>query len=182
MMKRHHLRGIPVFLGALLAMLGTVSVTGARPASAAPLVDITCPMGSQVGTYSPGLTYEPREVAFEANGNVSGCVDLSGNGIAGASFSGAGHGTASCVTGSVSNSTTYHWSNGRHSVVTGTGAINVKPNGITVLVLTGTVTSGLFTGATVVQTKALLNSDLTACLTPEGLTSVGGPITLTVAL
>ncbi|MEV0175776.1 hypothetical protein AB0I00_32265 [Streptomyces sp. NPDC050803] len=166
-----------VTLGVLLGALVPVST-----ASAADPVDISCPVGSQVGTYAPGLTYEPRQVSFTASGNVSGCVDLSGNGIAGASFTASGSGTASCLAGGVSNRTTYHWSNGQTSTVAGTAAINVKPNGVTVLVLTGTVESGLFTGATVVQTKVLLNTDLTACLTPEGLTSVGGPITLTVAL
>ena len=62
----------------------------------------------------------------------------------------------------------------------GTGSINLKPDGETVFVLTGTVTGGLFAGETVVQTKILLSTDLTACLTPQGLTSVSGPITLTV--
>ncbi|GAA0463610.1 hypothetical protein [Streptomyces olivaceiscleroticus] len=176
------LRGMLVVLGVLLGVLGPVSAAGARPVSAAAPAGISCPVGSQVGTYTPGLTYEPREVAFQASGNVSGCVGLSGNGISGASFSATGHGTASCLAGSVSNTATYHWSNGQTSTVTGTGAINLKPNGVTVLVLTGTVTSGLFTGATVVQTKVLLNSDLTACASPGGLTSVGGPISLTVAL
>ncbi|WP_329203335.1 MULTISPECIES: hypothetical protein [unclassified Streptomyces] len=42
------------------------------------------------------------------------------------------------------------------------------------------VSSGLFTGATVVQTKVLANTDLTACATAQGLASVGGPVTLTV--
>lgn len=174
------LRSTLVALGGLLAALVPTVVTGSQPAAAAPLVDISCPVGSQVGTYSPGLTYEPRNVTFSASGNVSGCVDPSGNGIAGATFTGTGQGTASCVSGSVSNTTTYRWSTGQSSTVKGTGAINLKPNGVTVLVLTGTVESGLFKGATVVQTKTLLNSDLTACASPEGLTSVGGPITLTV--
>lgn len=43
-----------------------------------------------------------------------------------------------------------------------------------------TVESGLFAGATVVRTKILLNTDLIARLTPGGLTSVGGPVSLTV--
>ncbi|MEU6117219.1 hypothetical protein ABZ840_22100 [Streptomyces sp. NPDC047117] len=176
------LRGMLVALGVLLGVLGPVSVAGARPASAAAPVDISCPVGSQVGTYSPGLEYQPQNVAFRTSGNVSGCVDLSGSGISGASFSTFGQGTASCLAGSVSNTTTYRWSNGQTSTVRGTGAVNAKPNGVTVLVLTGTVESGLFTGATVVQTKVLLNSDLLACATPEGLTSVGGPTNLTVAL
>ncbi|MGI5466230.1 hypothetical protein [Streptomyces sp. CA-132043] len=176
----HRLRGILVALGVLLSVSVPASAARAEPASAAPLVDITCPVGSQVGTYSPGLTYETRDVTFQARGNVSGCVDLSGHGIAGATFSAGGQGTASCLAGSVSNTMTYRWSTGQSSTVKGTGAINVKPNGITVLVLTGTVESGLFTGATVVQTKVLLNTELTACLSPEGLTSVAGPVSLTV--
>lgn len=174
------LRGTLVALGGLLGVLVPVSTMGAQPASAAPLVNISCPVGSQVGTYMPGLTYEPRDVTFSAHGNVSGCVDVSGHGIAGATFASSGQGTASCLSGSVSNTTTYHWSSGHSSTVQSTGAINLKPNGITVLVLTGTVVSGLFEGATIVQTKTLLNSNLAACATPEGLTSVGGPITLTV--
>ncbi|MFI8992616.1 hypothetical protein [Streptomyces sp. NPDC053542] len=171
-----------VVLGVLSGVLGPVSVAGARPASAAAVVDISCPVGSQVGTYTPGLTYEPRDVAFRTSGNVSGCVDLSGSGISGASFSAVGQGRANCLAGSLSNTSTYRWNNGQTSTVRGTVTIGLRPNGVRVMVLTGTVESGLFTGATVVQTKVLLNSDLTACLSPEGLTSVGGPISLTVAL
>ncbi|WP_196943301.1 hypothetical protein [Streptomyces sclerotialus] len=166
----------------LAAVFASPSAHAYAPARTAALVDVTCPVGSQTGHYQPGLTYEPRQVSFTAEGNVSGCVDLTGNGLSGASFTTSGSGTASCTSGSVSNRTTYHWSDGRSSTVVGTGAINVKPNGSTVLVLTGTVESGLFTGATVVQTKTLLNTDLGACLSPTGLTDVGGPITLTVAL
>ena len=50
------------------------------------------------------------------------------------------------------------------------------------LVLTGTVVDGLFQGATVVQTKVLPATDLAACLTPQGLTSVSGTVTFTAVL
>ncbi|MGX7829876.1 hypothetical protein ACTG9Q_32870 [Actinokineospora sp. 24-640] len=57
-----------------------------------------------------------------------------------------------------------------------------KLGGTTVLVLTGTVIDGLFQGVTVVQTKVLPATDLTARLTPQGLTSVSGTVTFTAAL
>ncbi|XVS67645.1 hypothetical protein ACQPYE_16800 [Actinosynnema sp. CA-299493] len=43
------------------------------------------------------------------------------------------------------------------------------------------VVGGLFQGATVVQTKVLPAADLTACLTPQGLTNVSGTVTVTAA-
>ncbi|UJW31003.1 hypothetical protein L3Q67_38380 [Saccharothrix sp. AJ9571] len=60
--------------------------------------------------------------------------------------------------------------------------MNLKPGGTTVLVLTGTVTAGLFNGATVVQTKVLPVTSLTACLTPEGITSSSGTASFTAVL
>ncbi|MBD0745996.1 hypothetical protein BG418_30645 [Streptomyces sp. CBMA152] len=164
-------------------VLGSVLVAPSAQAHTVPVVglaDLTCLVGSQTGHYQPGLTFTPRPTSFTGQGSVSGCVDLTGHGITGASFTTQGSGTASCLTGTVSSRTTYYWSDGRSSAVRNTGAIEVKPNGITVLVLTGTVESGEFTGATVVQTKTLLSTDLTACLTPQGLTSAGGPVTVTL--
>ncbi|GHE14483.1 hypothetical protein [Streptomyces alanosinicus] len=164
-------------------VLGTVLVAPsaqARTVSVAGLGDISCLVGSQTGHYQPGLAYTVRPTSFTGQGSVSGCVDLTGHGITGATFTTKGSGTASCLTGTVSSLTTYYWSNGRSSTVKNTGAIEVKPDGITVLVLTGTVESGQFNGSTVVQTKTLLSTDLTACLTPQGLTSAGGPVTVTL--
>ncbi|WP_405657914.1 hypothetical protein OG379_00140 [Streptomyces sp. NBC_01166] len=48
------------------------------------------------------------------------------------------------------------------------------------LVLTGEVTSGDYTGATVIETVVLASTDLTACLSPAGLTSVSGPFTVSL--
>ncbi|MFI6504421.1 hypothetical protein [Nonomuraea typhae] len=141
-----------------------------------------CPTGSQVGTYSPGLTLTPRPVSFTAHGTLATCVSPSHPQLRGASFTSTGMGTASCVAGSVSNTTVYRWNTGQSSTVKGSLAVNAKPNGTTVLVLIGTVTSGLFQGATVTQTKVLANTELAACATAEGLKTVSGPVSLTVAL
>ncbi|MEW2580962.1 hypothetical protein [Streptomyces syringium] len=49
-----------------------------------------------------------------------------------------------------------------------------------VTVSTGTITAGKFTGAAVVTEVTLFASSVSACLTPEGLTSASGPTTVTV--
>ncbi|MEU6481047.1 hypothetical protein ABZ858_30050 [Streptomyces sp. NPDC047017] len=171
---------IGLILAAVVAVVSadTVPAIAAAPSGAA-LVDVVCPVGSNISTYTPGLTYTSKPTHFTATGQVSGCVSLSNPALTGANLSAAGDGTASCTSGSFSNTTVYHWNTGQSSTVVGTGSINLKPDGETVFVLTGTVTSGPFTGATVLQTKVLLSTDLLACLTPGGLTSIAGPITLT---
>ncbi|MEV0598813.1 hypothetical protein AB0I82_05845 [Streptomyces sp. NPDC050315] len=152
----------------------------AAPRAAAGLIDITCPLGSSESRYTPGLTLNPQDTSVTEEGHVSGCVGPGARDITGAFFAGEASGTASCLGGKFSGPTTFHWNNHSSSVIRGTGEINLKPNGNTVLVKTGEVVSGQFEGATIVLTKELLSTDLTACLTRQGVTSVSGPISLTV--
>jgi hypothetical protein len=172
------LGAIPVALAAACALTAG-SAVAAHPAGAV-VLDVTCPVGSNISTYTPGLTFTAKPTHFTATGQVSGCISLTQPLLTGANLAASGDGTASCTSGSFSNTTVYNWNTGQKSTVVGTGSINLKPDGETVFALVGKVTSGLFTGETVVQTKILLSTDLTACLTPGGLTSVAGPITLTV--
>lgn len=167
--------------GILVGSGAIVSPAAAAPVSPA-VVDVSCPLGTQVGTYSPGMTLLPRQIEFTATGTLGACVSLSHPEITGATFTSLVVGTFSCLSGSTSNISTYHWNNGQSSVVQGGFEVNLKPGGTTVLVLTGTVTEGLFQGATVVQTKVLPATDLVACLTPEGLTSVSGTASFTAVL
>ncbi|EMF01182.1 hypothetical protein J7W19_01680 [Streptomyces mobaraensis NBRC 13819 = DSM 40847] len=74
----------------------------------------------------------------------------------------------------------YHWNTGATSVVEGRFKVNLKPNGTTVVVATGSVVSGAFAGATTVQTKILPNVGLLDCLAPRGMTGAGGPVSMTV--
>ncbi|MEU4769449.1 hypothetical protein AB0H12_40075 [Actinosynnema sp. NPDC023794] len=164
-------------VGALLGATGLFHV----PASAA-VVDVNCALGTQVGTYSPGMTLLPRHIDFSATGTLGGCVSPGHPDLTGATFTALVSGTFSCLSGSTTNTSTYHWNTGHSSTVRGGFEINLKPGGTTVLVLTGTVVDGLFLGATVVQTKVLPATDLTACLTPQGLTSVSGTATFTAVL
>lgn len=70
-----------------------------------------------------------------------------------ADFTGHGHGTASCTAADFEDHSLYHWNTGRTSRVEGRLTINLKPTGQSVLVRVGEVTSGLFHGATVTQTR-----------------------------
>lgn len=173
--------GVTVAASLLVAACLSTSSASATSDSSA-ILDISCPLGTQVGTYNPGLTLIPREIDFTSTGTLAACLSPSHPEITGGEFTASGSGTASCLTGSVSNTTVYHWNTGQHSTVVGSFSVNLKPGGTTVLVLVGTVTSGLFQGATAAQTKVLPATNLADCLTPEGLTSVSGPISFTATL
>ncbi|MFI2780711.1 hypothetical protein [Streptomyces sp. ALB3] len=164
-----------------LGLLGG-GMVAASPATAQPSVLnlLTCPLGTQSTTYSPGLTYTTRPTSYVSEGVVTGCVDLSGHGITSATYTGIGSGTAGCLESSLTNTMSVNWSNGQSSTVTGTGTIQLKPNGTSVVVHSGQVTSGAFNGSGVTLTLVLTSLDLLGCLTPEGLTNTGGPVTLTV--
>ncbi|GAA1335656.1 hypothetical protein [Saccharothrix algeriensis] len=166
---------------AAVVVLSSVVGSSLSPASAS-VVDVNCPLGTQDGTYYPGMTLLPRHIDFTATGTLGGCLSPAHPEITGATFTTLATGTFSCLSGSTSNTSTYHWNTGQSSTVEGGFEINLKPGGTTVLVLTGTVVSGLFEGATVVQTKVLPATDLTACLTPQGLTGVSGATTFTAVL
>ena len=86
----------PILASLALALGG---LAFASPASAQPTTGlITCPLGTQNTHYTPGLTYTTRPTSFDSDGTVAACVDLSGSGIAGASYSISGRGTAGPVT------------------------------------------------------------------------------------
>ncbi|MEU3528370.1 hypothetical protein AB0E62_31715 [Streptomyces sp. NPDC038707] len=169
-----------------LAAFGTTSVAAADTpsvsTSAQALVDITCTLGVQVTKFNPGLTFVPQQVDFTVSGTLGGCVSLTNPQIVGGTFSGAGQGVLSCTAGSSTSRNTIRWNTGQSSVVESEFVVNVKPDGTTVLVSEGSVVGGLFQGSTVVQTRALPNTDLTACAEPGGLQATSGAVTTTILL
>ncbi|NTX38041.1 hypothetical protein HUA74_21325 [Myxococcus sp. CA051A] len=99
-------------------------------------------LGSEVTEFEPGLTNDARQTHVSALG-TDGCAGLplslpsaivttEGDGILGCGF---GQGTSTIHT---------QWSDDTVSVASGTTAMNVKPAGEVVVVLTGTVVSGRF--------------------------------------
>ncbi|MFJ6699554.1 hypothetical protein ACIQM4_26260 [Streptomyces sp. NPDC091272] len=145
---------------------------------------VTCPLGTETISYSPGLKYPSTpapNVSLSATGTVGPCVSLDLNHTAGAvTFNGSG--PLNCLGGNSSGTGKIDWVNAgtTDSKFNFTGGVSLRPNGITVLVLTGQVTSGDYAGKTVINTITLLSTDITACLSPTGLTSSAGPITITI--
>ncbi|MCS0605591.1 hypothetical protein NX794_30965 [Streptomyces sp. LP11] len=163
------------------ALAMPVDTTANATSSATGLV--TCPLGAETATYSPGLhlTAPPSGVHLHSAGNLGVCVstDLRHTG---GSFVVDGDGPLTCVGGSSTGTGTATWANtGTHpSRFTYTGAVSVRPDGNSVLVLTGDITSGDYVGHTLVETKVIASTDLTACLTSEGLTTTSGPVSFTI--
>jgi hypothetical protein len=74
---------------------------------------------------------------------------------------------------------TFQWNNSSSSTITATFETINNVGRETVLVRTGTVTSGFGSGHSAVYTLVYLNTDLAACLT-TGLTSVTGVASLLI--
>lgn len=164
----------------------TVMLT-ASPAAAADLV--SCPLGTEAITYTPGLRLPAippappnPPVSLAATGTLVSCVSADQNHTSG-TITFAGAGPLTCLGGNSTGTGQVTWSDPgtTPSSFSFSGGVSLRPNGVTVLVLTGTVTAGDFTGAAVANTIVLASTDLTACLTPQGLTTTSGPITFTLA-
>ncbi|MFF7725859.1 hypothetical protein [Streptomyces sp. NPDC008001] len=157
-----------------------VGSPAAAASSGGSLTTVSCPVGSQFTTYQPGLNLTSRYVDYVAHGTLAACLSSGSQDVKGAKFTTTGSGNTSCLSGDVTEKSVYHWNTGATSVVESRFKINLKPNGTTVVVSTGSVVSGLFAGATTVQTKILPNTGLLACLSPQGMTGAGGPVSMTV--
>jgi hypothetical protein len=147
------------------------------PAARAETVALTC-VGAEATKFTPGLTLNTRQTFVDALG-VAGCTGVP-LGILSAIISTQGQGPQSCLAGNAPVEIDIQWSDDTTSHARGTFAVNLKPLGETVIILTAKIESGRFCGATVVRTLTLLNTNFLGCLTPQGVTNVAGPVTLTV--
>ncbi|HWU05975.1 MAG TPA: hypothetical protein VN520_06210 [Streptomyces sp.] len=186
-MKRRSL-----FAGVLL----TLSLLGfpAAPVSASPAQGtaratagsaqalLDCP-GYETSTYQPGLTLVPRQVALSASGAIGPCVGLPlGHTTGTVTFT--GNGLLSCVWEEAQGGGRIDWTNpgNSSSSFTFTTAISLRPGGLSVIVLSGPIGSGDFQGSTIVVEFILAPgpAQVLDCLTPEGLTTVSGPLNLQI--
>jgi hypothetical protein len=170
----------------MLLVAIAVAATGlwaATPANAA-LLDATC-TGSNHVTYTPGLTNTAHTTTIQGRITLN-CVsaNLSVPVLINGTISGGGTGSLSCAVleQATSGTSTVQWTNVLgasigSSTYTYTSSLSPGTSGTTVLTLTGTVTSGLFSGDSVVIAVVLLNLDLNACNTEQGLTSRDGTVT-----
>jgi hypothetical protein len=154
------------------------ALLSAGPAHAG-VLDATC-TGTNTTNYSPGLANTPRTVTVQGTITMT-CLRVVGLPLHG-TITGGGTGTLNCALLQTpsSGSSTIAWTmlGAPHATSTYTYTSTVSPgaSGTTVLILTGTITSGLFQGDTLVMTTVYANLDLLACSTPSGLTSRSGPV------
>ncbi|NTX10326.1 hypothetical protein HUA76_05975 [Myxococcus sp. CA056] len=144
---------------------------------------VTCPVGATHVTYSPPLRTQPQDVVFTSTGQASNCYSLLGSSVTSAtsfvSFLMKGYSCTDLLDIS-SGTTLLTWNTGESSTVRQTQTTTAVNGNAIVVTQTGTVLSGKFVGATFVRTVTLLATDLAACDSPEGLTSISGPMTITL--
>jgi hypothetical protein len=162
-----------------LTVLATVVVGGAAAPGASALAQVTC-NGVNSLTYSPAVTATPQTVTLTAQTTFGTCVSLTHPSIvSGTVPANSVTTTSSCnqLLGTASPTFTITWNTGQTSTLTA-NTYTDKVDGQPVVILLGSITSGLFAGATVTE-QTVLTGDLTACLGP-GLTATSGPAILTI--
>ncbi|MCK2218197.1 hypothetical protein MF672_031055 [Actinomadura sp. ATCC 31491] len=174
-----------LLMAGLMALAGLTALSGGSAHADSPLAD--CP-GYAQQNFNPGMTLLPQNITFHAEGDFGPCLTATLDpDHAFASYQAGGSGTLSClvslpvsgVTGTVAwkstsgnNTGTSHFSGGI--------SLTERPTGQNVVIVEADITSGPFTGRKLVYEIALLNTDLAACATANGLQNVAGPANLTV--
>ncbi|WP_447002250.1 hypothetical protein ACRAKI_21200 [Saccharothrix isguenensis] len=136
--------------------------------------DLTCAETQSV-VYSPGLLNTRRTVDVSVH-NVLSCTSLTDPAVTGGQVQATIHGLdRSCtdIVASGSGSYTITWNTGDTSTISYNRTANYVL-GTLVIVETGTVTAGRFTGDSTTHIVELPNLDLLACLTEPGLTAASG--------
>jgi hypothetical protein len=175
-------------LAALLAL--TASAVAVTRSATADLLPLACGTGNQNQNYNPGIVAIPRRIHLTGSGQYSSCVSTDGRDISTASFTVNGEGTASCLLAAIPSQNTVLWRtvNGAlagASVIQFNSGVDIKPVGQSVVVITGTVISGLYAGHTVEKTIVLTNANLLTtleCLNlgGDGIVNSGGPVQIAI--
>jgi hypothetical protein len=171
-------------LGATLAVLvlATVSAAVAAPTAGAALV--VCG-GSEVATYSPGLTSTPAPTTVTTRTTYQPCVDALGLPLTRTAVASSTIGpvTRSCsdLLSPASGVRVIRWSTGSTSTFTFNATVATLAGGVIQILQQGSITDGDYRGSTAVGVVLIAQTDLDACTT-TGVSSLGGPATLTIAL
>ena len=166
------MRGIRGLL-VVIALITSSLALSSSSAYAAP-GDLTCTETESV-TYSPGLVNTRRPVDVRVD-NVLSCTSLTDPAVTGGQVRATVPGlNRSCtdLAASGSGSYTITWNTGETSTIGYNRSANYVL-GTLVIVETGTVTAGKFTGDSTTHVVELLSLNLLACLAEPGLTSVSG--------
>ncbi|MEU4028056.1 hypothetical protein [Streptomyces anulatus] len=158
---------------AVIAMSLAGVVAAPTAASATPAL-VTC-TGTTTVIFSPGVTSTPQTVGVSGQDTADLCLSLTHPQLTGFIGPFSGTATQSCTSlfAGGSGAETLYWNDGTSSAWSYTNSFS-NVNGTKVGTSTGPITSGTLAGATVTQTITFANLDLTACTTPQGLTSLSG--------
>jgi hypothetical protein len=179
-------RQLASLVGAVGLALGSALI--ASPAHAS-LASMIC-TGWTHTTYTPGLTNTAKPVTVVDDGNLNVITDHSPTGSCLAVGSSATSGTRAvtaqlnlgCTQLTVETGVeTINWNDGRSTSFTFSANVT-RGVATTVILETGTVTSGEFDGASVVETFTAPNLALTACGTPGGVTALDFATAITILL
>ncbi|WIE70310.1 hypothetical protein [Curtobacterium sp. MCLR17_054] len=154
---------------------GTLGVS--TTASAAPLTTVSCTIGQEHQTYSPGLTLTPAIQQSTTTSQYGPCVGLgdSTGGSAKIDSSKPTQKPISCLSllQTASGQYTIKWANGKTSTWQWNLMVNQASSGFT-RVQSGKITSGLFAGSTATRISTGTGNDLNQIL---GCATGGAPVT-----
>ncbi|XVS60721.1 hypothetical protein ACQPYE_20640 [Actinosynnema sp. CA-299493] len=159
---------MPRIANTLAAVLITVASTAfIAPGNAgADGLDLTCtPPSSAVLRYAPAATNSPQDLTVTASRQYGPCASTTHPDITSGTSKATGtYPGATCLTLFSANAITIHvtWNNGQTSALSGNTASSMAGATLTV-VTTGTVTAGVFTGATFVHTVVYPSTDVLLC-------------------
>jgi hypothetical protein len=153
-------------------------IGGAAAPGAGALTQVTC-NGLNSVTYSPAVTNTPGTTTISSSSTFAPCLSLTNPSIVAGAIASTVTTTASCTTllGSFSATNVITWNTGQTSTLVG-NAYTERVDGQPVVLVLGSIVSGLFRGATVTQ-QTVLTGDLSGCL-GSGLTGTSGPAVLTI--
>ncbi|MFI2104584.1 hypothetical protein ACH436_14910 [Isoptericola sp. NPDC019693] len=175
---------------ATAALLAPVTAASAAPpapaahgAATAQALLASCPLGTAVANYDPGVTLLPADVQFDSRAEYTSCATSTDWKPFTVESSGTSERSCATLLGTITGvRQTITWRNAlTGQITTSEATVDVTTTQVTSALLVtaqGTITSGHATGAD--YTQQVTYADLTAllsCLTPDGLTSLGNGIT-----
>lgn len=168
----------------MFLLVGALSTAGSASARESGLLDVTCtPPSSNTAAFSPPLTLAPQNVGVNSSFQFGPCVSLSTPAItSGTSVATAPPAPRSCLDLLTASPTTriVTWNTGATSTLSMNRTVTMAGAAI-VLTYTGTVTSGLFAGDTVLMTSTQPSTDITLCTLGLGsVSSTYGVVTLEI--
>ncbi|MCK8498888.1 hypothetical protein ACJ2CR_23570 [Myxococcus faecalis] len=143
---------------------------------------VSCPIGSTVLNYSPPLKNTSQAVTTTGTTTYSNCYSLFGGVTSGNTPLNVFRPSFACSDlldiGTTNSVVT--WNTLETSTLTLT-RLGARVEGLSVVFThVGSVVSGKFEGATAIRTTTVLNTDLDACSSPEGLARHSGTATLSL--